>query len=125
MWTRRALLAGTAALVAPLLAEDVPMTKLQVEVTDEKGRPVNRAAVIVRFIEGRSVKRLGRKKKVQWEMKTDQQGIAYMPALPQGKILVQVIAKNYQTFGEYVEVYEEERTVQVELNPPQPQYSAH
>jgi hypothetical protein len=125
MWTRRALLAGTAALVAPLLAEDVPMTKLQVEVTDEKGRPVNRAAVIVRFIEGRSVKRLGRKKKVQWEMKTDQQGIADMPALPQGKILVQVIAKNYQTYGDYVEVYEEERTVQVELNPPQPQYSAH
>jgi hypothetical protein len=36
MWTRRALLAGTAALVAPLRAEDVPMTKLQVEVTDEK-----------------------------------------------------------------------------------------
>ena len=78
MWTRRALLAGTAALVAPLLAEDVPTTKLQVEVTDEKGRPVNRAAVIVRFIQGRSVKRLGRKKKVQWEMRTDQQGIADM-----------------------------------------------
>jgi hypothetical protein len=36
-----------------------------------------------------------------------------------------VIAKGYQTHGETFAVYEEEKTVQVVLNPPQPQYSAH
>jgi len=45
--------------------------------------------------------------------------------IPQGKILVQVIAKGYQTFGETVDVNEEEKTVHVKLNAPQQQYSAH
>jgi hypothetical protein len=38
---------------------------------------------------------------------------------------VQVIAKGYQTFGNTFEVEEEEKTIEVKLNPPQPQYSAH
>ena len=116
---------GTVALATPLLGAGKPMTKLQVEVTDHKGNPVDRAAVIIRFVGGRSVKKFGRKKNVRWEMKTNQQGLAKMPSIPQGKIQIQVIADNYQTYGESVEVYEEERTVQVELNPPQQQYSAH
>jgi len=36
-----------------------------------------------------------------------------------------VIAKGYQTFGQTFEVMEEEKTIEVQLNPPQPQYSAH
>ncbi len=124
MRTRRAFLLGLAASVSPLLADD-PETRLTVEVTDHKDQPVERAAVVVRFIEGRSIKRFGRKKKVQWELKTNQEGVAKMPSLPQGKILIQVIADRYQTYGETVEVYEEEKTIQVKLNPPQPQYSAH
>ena len=86
---------------------------------------MERAAVIVRFVENRSIKKLGRKTARRWELKTNQEGIANMPRLPQGKILVQVIAKKYQTFGEEFEVYEEEKTIEIELNPPQPQYSAH
>jgi len=124
MWTRRALLLGTAALTAPLLAEG-PMTRIQIEVTNHKGKPVERAAVIVRFVEGRSAKRLGRKKRHQWELKTNQAGIAKLPSMPQGKITVQVIADRYQTFGDTYEVNEPEKTIQVTLNPPQPQYSAH
>jgi hypothetical protein len=45
--------------------------------------------------------------------------------MPQGKFLVQVIAQGYQTFGETYEILEAERTVEVKLNPPQPQYSVH
>ena len=117
-------MAGMAALAAPLWA-DRPTTRLRVEVRNHKGEPVDRASVIVRFVEGRSIKRFGKKKKRQWELKTNQEGVAKMPPLPQGKILVQVIAKKYQTFGKYFEVNEPERTIQVTLNPPQPQYSAH
>ena len=36
-----------------------------------------------------------------------------------------VIAKGYQTYGDYVQVDDEERLVEIKLNPPQPQYSAH
>lgn len=108
----------------PLLADE-PMTTLRIEVTDLDDDPIPRAAVIVKFVEGRSVKKFGKKISRKWELKTNQEGVATMPPLPQGKILVQVIAKHYQTFGDFFEVYEEEKTLQVKLKPPQPQYSAH
>jgi hypothetical protein len=36
-----------------------------------------------------------------------------------------VVAKGYQTFGDTFEVDEEEKTITVRLNPPQPQHSEH
>jgi len=101
------------------------MTRLTIEVTDLDGDPVERASVTIRFIEGRSAKKLGRQVITSYHLRTDSQGLAKFPPIPQGKILVQVIAKNYQTYGEVVEVYEPEKTVQVQLKPPQPQYSVH
>ena len=124
----RPLLAALAILclaLAPSLRADPPMTKLQIEVKTHTGKPVDRASVVVRFVEGRSVAKFGKKIRTRWELRTNQEGVARIPPIPQGKILVQVIAKGYQTFGETVEVNEEEKTVQVKLNAPQQQYSAH
>jgi len=104
---------------------DAPMTKISVEVKDLKDRPVERASVIVRFVEGRSLVKFGKRIQTRWELRTNQNGVAKVPSIPQGKISVQVIAKNYQTFGEIIDVSEEEKTIAVKLNPPQPQYSAH
>ena len=53
------------------------------------------------------------------------EGWVKIPPIPQGEILVQVIAKNYQTFGGTFDVSEEERTIQVKLQPPQKQFSSH
>jgi hypothetical protein len=115
------LAAGMLAL--PVLAAD--MTKVQVKVTNRDGKPVDRASVIVKFISGRSVVKLGKEITTHWEMRTNQEGVAKIPSLPQGKLLVQIIAKGYQTFGGTFEVAEPEKTLEVKLNPPQSQYSAH
>lgn len=113
-----------ALFAAPLLAGD--MTKLTVEVRNHYDKPVDRAGVIVRFVEGRSVKKFGKKVYKSWELKTNQEGIARVPLeLPQGKIRIQVIAKGYQTYGELFDVNEEEKTVVIKLNPPQPQHTEH
>ncbi len=101
------------------------MTTLLVEVRNPSDKPVDRASVVVRFIEGRSTVKLGKKIVTTWQMKTNQDGVAKIPPIPQGKIRVQVIAKGYQTFGDTYEVEETERTILVKLNPPQPPYSAH
>ena len=111
-------------LATPLLA-DTPMTNLRVEVTNDIGKPVDRAAVIVRFVKGRSVAKFGKKMITNWEMRTNSEGWVKIPPIPQGEILVQVIARNYQTFGQSYEVNEEDRTIQVKLNPPQKQFSVH
>jgi hypothetical protein len=58
-------------------------------------------------------------------MHTNQEGSVKIPPIPQGKILIQVIAKNYQTFGQTFDIDETEKTIDVRLNPPQSQYSAH
>ncbi len=108
----------------PVLA-DPPMTRLRIEVQTPGGKPVERASVIVRFVEGRSIVKLGKKIRTNWELKTNQDGVAKIPPIPQGKILVQVIAKNYQTFGKTFEVDEEEKTLEIKLNLPQAQFSAH
>ncbi len=118
------LLAVLVALVAPLVAGP-PMTTLTVQVTDTQGRPVDHADVIVRFKGSRSVKKLGRKTPVSWEMRSNQSGVAKIPPIPQGTIEVQVIAKNYQTFGDDFEVNEDEKTIPIQLKAPQQQYSVH
>ena len=104
---------------------DVPMTKITVVVTTKSGRPLNRASVIVRFVEGRSYIKLGKHIRTTFEMRTNQEGQAEVPSIPQGKIRIQVIAEGYQTFGKIFDVSEPEKTIEIKLNPPQQQYSAH
>jgi hypothetical protein len=125
--TRRLLAVCAVACLAPLpiLRADPPMTKLQIEVKSHAGKPIDRASVVVRFLQARSVAKLGKKTRTHWELRTSQEGIARIPPIPQGKILIQVIAKGYQTFGQTFEIDEEEKTVEVKLNAPQQQYSAH
>ena len=114
-----------SALLSPVFADGPPMTKLRIEVKTLHGRPVERASVVVRFVQGRSIVKLGKKIRTHWEMRTNQDGVAQVPPIPQGRVLVQVIAKGYQTFGQQFEVAEEEKTLEIKLNPPQSQYSSH
>jgi len=51
--------------------------------------------------------------------------MAKIPSIPKGKILIQIIAKNYQTFGETYDIDEDDRTVDIVLKDPQEQYSVH
>jgi len=111
------------ALVLPMLGAD--MTTLTISVKSKTGKPVEYASVIVKFIKGRSATKLGKKIRKEWELRTNQDGLAKIPPIPQGTILVQIIAKNYQTFGQNFEVDEEEKTLDITLNPPQPQYSVY
>ena len=115
------------ALLVPLLpARADDLTRIQIHVTNERGKPVDRASVIVKFVSGRPLKTLGLKKaRLSWELKSSQEGMAKIPGIPKGKILIQVNAKNYQTFGDTFDIQDDERVVDVVLKDPQTQYSAH
>jgi uncharacterized GH25 family protein len=101
------------------------MTKLNIQVKTQGGKPVEQASVIVRFVEGHSVVKLGKAVRTTFEMRTNQEGLVRIPEIPQGKMRIQVIAKGYQTFGQIFDITEPEKTVEIKLNPPQQQYSAH
>jgi hypothetical protein len=109
--------------VSPAVADD--LTKLKFVVMNASGKPVDRADVVVKFVAGRSIVKLGKKIRTSWEIRTTQEGTAEVPEIPKGKILIQVIAKNYQTFGQTFDVTEDEKTIEIKLNPPQTQYTAH
>ena len=121
----RLLMVPAILLLAFGVRADEQITKISVEVKTLGGKPIDRAGVIVRFVEGRSVAKLGKKVRTSYELRTNQEGIAKIPSIPQGKILIQVIAKGYQTFGETFDINEEEKTVEVRLKPPQAPYSSH
>jgi len=116
------ILALALPLSSPAWADD--MTKLKIVVMTRSGRPIDRADVIVRF-GGRSIVKLGKMVRTTWEMRSSQEGVAEIPDMPKGQIRIQVIAKGYQTFGDTFDVNEDERTIEIKLNPPQKQYSSH
>ena len=120
MKTIRALLVLLTFVAALLSAADP--TKLTVHVISSvNGKPIDRASVIVRFREGLGVNL----KKIQtsWETKTNQDGNVTLPSMPQGKVEIQIIASNYQTFGDMFVTDKPEQTIEIKLNPPQQQYS--
>jgi Carboxypeptidase regulatory-like domain len=124
MRNRFFLLTGLIVLTAGLSAA-VDLTTLTVAVRSPYDNPVDNASVIVKFVKGRSKAKLGTKIRKEWETRTNQQGLAKIPPIPQGSILVQVIAKGYQTFGQTFDIDQEAKTIEVKLNPPQAQYSSH
>lgn len=115
------------ALLIPLLpARADDLTRIQIHVTNSRGTPVDRASVIVKFVSGRPLKSLGLKKaRLSWELKSSQEGMAKIPGIPKGKILIQINAKNYQTFGDTFDIQDDERVIDIVLKDPQAQYSAH
>lgn len=101
------------------IAED---TRLTVQVTSsDTGKPIDRASVVVKFRHGLNVNM--KKIVTNWESRTNQDGKITLPPMPHGEITVQVIAGNYQTFGDVYELTDKEQTISIKLNRPQAQYS--
>lgn len=112
----------TASL--PLVAS-APKTTIIVSVTNQFDKPVENADVILDFLGSHELIKLGKRKATHWELHTNLQGIAHFPSIPQGTIQLQVITTKYQTFGNKFDLDTEEKKIDVKLNPPQNQYSAH
>ncbi len=121
------LVAGLAGLALSTAWATGPMTELQNAVKTEGGHAIDRAEVIVRWKANAKhpAARYGKAVNTTFEMRTNQDGIARVPPIPQGDILIQVNAKGYQTFGKVFVVEEDQKSIDVVLNPPQQQYSAH
>jgi hypothetical protein len=125
MRVRPVLLTIFLLLGAFLLVADSPKTTIKVKVKNQYEKPVENAAVILDFLGSRQITKLGKRKPIHWEVHTNMEGLARFPPIPQGTIQIQVITKRYQTFGQKYDLDSDEKTIEVKLNPPQEQYSAH
>ena len=80
---------------------------LRIEVTGGDGnKPVAEASVYLRF---------PKDKKAELDLKTNQEGIARSPGIRQGRVLIQIVAPGWKTYGEYHDVTESEQTIQIHL----------
>lgn len=107
--------------VRGVLAAKREWTALRILVTDQQGRPVPRASVIIRQLKGKKQKA----KRVALELKTSNEGSTPVPPLPRGNVLIQVISKGYRTHGAQVALTEPEQTETIVLEPPSSQFSVH
>jgi hypothetical protein len=91
-------------------------TKIRIHVTDANDKPVSNASVYVRYYESGGF--LRHEKLSELSFKTNQEGSVKTPAIPQGKILIQVIAKGWHTFGKWYDIDKDEESVSIKLEPP-------
>ena len=124
MKSRLALCALLLTLCLTMVASS-PKTTIKVQVKNQFDKPVENAAVILDFQGSHQIARMGMRKPIHWEENTNLHGIATFPPVPQGTVQIQVISKEYQTFGQKFDLDQEEKLIDVKLNPPQKQYSTH
>jgi hypothetical protein len=111
------------AAALPAFADD--FTRLEIHVLSPTGRGIDNASVVVKFAADLPKAKPSKKLRKEWDVRTNQEGAVKLPTIPKGYILIQVRADNYQTFGQTFEIKDDEKLVEIKLNPPQPQYSAH
>ena len=100
----------------PKREKEPTTTRLRIEVTaGDKNEPVDNASIYVRYVHERA---LLKDRKIEMNVKTNREGIARVPDVPRGKILIQVIASGWKTFGKWYDVNEEELTVKIKLEQP-------
>ena len=78
----------------------------------ESKKPVDSASVYVKYVEEG---KLGKKHKIEMNLKTNLSGVCHVPDIPAGKFLVQIVAPGWKAYGEYFEVNQPEQTLNIEL----------
>lgn len=126
-WATKWVLA--AAAITALLAVGGPLggraaeddqVRLEVEITAEQsGEPIENAIVYVKFKQERF---LFKDKKCEWSVKTNAEGKAAFPPLPEGQMLVQVVAKGWKTYGRYYTLEGPKQVLEIKLQEPKKWY---
>ena len=99
----------------PAAARDV-QTRITIEVTGgEKNIPVENASVYVKFIEEHAIKK---DTKLELNVKTSRDGVAHVPNAPMGRVLVQVFAEGWKTYGHWMDITDPKQTIKVHLEKP-------
>jgi hypothetical protein len=119
-----AMLAAPALLFAQ--QDQQPLTKKQQAPSPENRitiivtggdseKPVENASVYVKTVEEHTVLK---NKKFEVNVKTNQSGIAHVPDAPLGRLLIQVVANGWKTYGHWYDITEAKQTIKVHLDRP-------
>jgi hypothetical protein len=89
--------------------------RLTIEVSGgDAEKPVENASVYLKYVESRLLK----DKKFEVNVKTNRDGIAHVPDAPLGRVLIQVVAEGWKTYGRWYDVTDPKQTIKVHLERP-------
>ena len=91
-------------------------TKIRITVTDPNDKPVPNASVYVRYSISGGM--FHRDHLAELSFKTNQEGSLKVPEVPQGKVLIQVIAKGWHTYGKWYDMDKDEEAITIKLEQP-------
>jgi hypothetical protein len=91
-------------------------SRFTIEVTGgENNVPVENASVYVKYIEER---KLLKDKKLELSVKTNREGIAHVPDAKPGRVLVQIVADGWKTYGRWFDITDPKQSIKVHLERP-------
>ena len=120
----RALGFTLAALIvlagAGRLAAEEDRVRLEITIiAATSGEPIKNASVYVRYKKARALRK---DKTISLSLKTNPDGTAIVPEVPEGQVLVQVIAEGWKTYGEFHEVKSPKQSIEIKLVRPKKWY---
>lgn len=100
--------------------EDKTATLNFLVVRAANGKPVRNAAVVLHELDYK-----GRQAKGGYELKTDLKGKTSFDGVPYGKLRIQVLAPELQTWGQDYDINQPDMVITIKLKPPQKQFSVY
>jgi hypothetical protein len=91
-------------------------SRVTIEVSGgESETPVENASIYIKYVEEHKVLK---DKKVELNVKTNKDGQAHVPGAPLGRVLVQVVADGWKTYGRWYDIAEAKQTIKIHLDKP-------
>ena len=101
---------------AAAASKQAQSNRVRIEVVGgDADTPVENASVYLKYVEER---KLRKDKKIELNVKTNREGVAHVPDAPLGKVLIQVIAEGWKTYGKWIEITDPRQIVKVKLEKP-------
>jgi hypothetical protein len=92
-----------------------PENRITIEVTGgDTNKPIENASVYVKTIEQHLIK----DKKLEVNVKTNHNGVAHLPDAPLGRVLIQVVADGWKSYGHWYDITESKQVIKIHLDRP-------
>ena len=93
-----------------------PQSRITIEVTGgEKETPVENASVYFKYIEEHKIKK---NKTMELNVKTNREGVAHVPDAPLGRVLIQVLAEGWKSYGRWFDITDPKQNIKIRLERP-------
>ncbi len=91
-------------------------SRITIEVTGgEKETPVENASVYFKYVEEHKIKK---NKTMELNVKTNRDGVAHVPDAPLGRVLIQVLAEGWKSYGRWLDLTDPKQTIKIHLERP-------